>query len=165
MDKSITPNFNYGITMNLGYRNFDLSILFQGASGALLSFGTESGDIGNYLKYSYDNRWSIDNPSSVNPRLASRSDTYYTGGNFANNTYFLYSKDYLRIKNIELGYNFPQGLIKQIGLNHLRLYVNGLNLITWDKYSGKLFDPETTSGSGQYYPQARVINTGLRLTF
>jgi TonB-linked SusC/RagA family outer membrane protein len=165
LNKSITPNFNFGVTMNFQYKNFDLAILFQGATGALLAFGTESGDIGNYLKYSYDHRWTIDHPSSVDPRLAIRGDTYYTGGNFGSNTYFLYNKNYIRLKNVELGYNFSSGLIQKIGLSNLRLYVNGLNLVTWNKYKNKLFDPETTNGGGQYYPQARVINTGLRLTF
>ena len=165
MDKSITPNFNYGVTMNFSYRNFDLSILFQGAAGALLRFGTESGDIGNYLKYSHDNRWTIDNPSSTDPRLAIRNDTYYTGGEYSLNTYNLFNKNYLRLKNVELGYNVPVGLVKKIGLSNLRLYVNGLNLITWNKYKNQIFDPETNNGSGQYYPQSRIINTGLRLTF
>ncbi|MEJ1237566.1 TonB-dependent receptor [Chryseolinea sp. T2] len=163
LDKSDTPNFNYGITMNFTFMNFDLAILFQGAAGALLPFGTESGDIGNYLKYSHDHRWTIDNPSSVNPRLAIRNDTYYTGGEYSINTYYLYSKNYLRLKNIELGYNVPRAAVGKIGLSALRIYVNGLNLVTWDKY--KIFDPETTSGSGQYYPQSRIINTGVRLTF
>jgi TonB-linked SusC/RagA family outer membrane protein len=163
LDKSVTPNFNYGATINLQYRNFDLSILIQGATGALLQFGTESGDIGNYLKYSYDHRWSIDNPSSTDPRLAIRNDTYYTGGEYSANTYYLYNKNYVRLKNVELGYNFPKTLVSRVGLQNLRLYVNGLNLLTFDKY--KIFDPETQTGSGQYYPQSRVLNTGLRLTF
>jgi TonB-linked SusC/RagA family outer membrane protein len=163
MDKSSTPNFNFGMTMNFQYRNFDLAILLQGATGALLPFGTESGDIGNYLKYSHDNRWTIDNPSTEHPRLAIRNDTWYTGGEYSTNTYYLFDKNYVRVKNVELGYNFPASLTSKVGINGLRLYVNGLNLITWNKY--KIFDPETTSGSGQYYPQARVINTGLRLTF
>lgn len=163
LDKTNTPNFNFGVNLNFEYKNFDLSILFQGASGALLRFGTESGDIGNYLKYSHDNRWSIDNPSSEHPRLATRNDTYYTGGDFSNNTYNLFNKNYVRLKNIELGYNFPVMISKKVGISNLRIYVNGLNLITWDKY--KIFDPESDTGSIQYYPQARVINTGVRLTF
>ncbi|HEY5916433.1 MAG TPA: TonB-dependent receptor [Chryseolinea sp.] len=163
LDKSDVPNFNFGVTMNFQYKNFDLSILVQGAAGALLPFGTESGDIGNYLQYSHDNRWTIDNPSSTDPRLAIRGDTYYTGGNFGDNTYFLYNKNYVRLKNVELGYNIPVQIARKVLLSNLRIYVNGLNLITWDKY--KLFDPETDNGAGSYYPQARVINTGLRLTF
>jgi TonB-dependent starch-binding outer membrane protein SusC len=166
-DKTITPTFNFGITMNVQYKNFDLSILFQGATGALLQFGTESGDIGNYLKYSYDNRWTIDRPSSTDPRLASRNDTYYTNSStsssYGNNTYYLLNKNYIRLKNLELGYNIPVHIASKAGLSHLRIYVNGLNLITWDKY--KIFDPEATTGGGQYYPQSRVISTGVRLTF
>ncbi|HLT74397.1 MAG TPA: hypothetical protein VKZ68_04910, partial [Ohtaekwangia sp.] len=119
--------------------------------------------IGNYMKYSHDNRWSIDNPSSEHPRLAIRNDTWYSGGEYSNNTYNLFSKDYLRLKNIELGYNVPMAVTQRIGVSNLRIYVNGLNLVTWDKY--KIFDPETTNGGLQYYPQPRVINTGVRLTF
>ncbi len=163
LDKTDTPNFNYGITLNLAYKNFDLSVLFQGAMGALLRFSTESGDIGNYTKYSHDNRWSIDNPSDEHPRLAIRNDTYYSGGEFSNNTYNLFSKNYLRLKNVELGYNLPVEISKKISISNLRIYVSGLNLITWDKY--KIFDPETDNSSLQYYPQSRVINTGVRLTF
>ncbi len=163
LNKSNVPNFNYGITLNVEWRNFDLSVLFQGAHGALLRFNTESGDIGNYLKYQYDNRWSIDNPTTEHPRLAIRNDTYYTGGEYSLNTYNLFTKNYLRLKNVELGYNIPVSLSERLAISNLRIYVNGLNLITWDKY--KIFDPEADSGSLQYYPQSRVINTGVRLTF
>ncbi len=163
IDDNGTPTFNFGANIDLNYKNFDLTVLFQGATGASIRIQTESGDIGNYLKYSHDNRWSIDNPSSVHPRLASRGDTYYTGGNFGDNTYFLFSKDYIRLKNIQLGYNFPSAMIKGLGLSRLRLYISALNLFTIDKY--KIFDPEVTRGDGWNYPQARVINTGFSITF
>lgn len=162
-DKNTTPTFNYGATFDLDYKNFDLSILLQGAAGAAIRVQTESGDIGNYLKYDYENRWSIDNPSATSPRLASRGDTYYTGGNYGNNTYYLFSKDYIRLKNIELGYSLPGELLEKAGIGNVRVYVNGLNVFTFAKQ--KVFDPEFESGSGQYYPQSRVINTGLTLTF
>lgn len=163
MDKNITPTFNFGATLDMRYKGFDLSILFQGATGAAIRIQTESGDIGNFLKYSYDNRWSIDNPSGEHPRLASRGDTYYTGGNFGNNTYFLFSKNYIRLKNIELGYNLLPNLLSRIKITNLRIFVNGLNVFTITK--NKIFDPEATVQSGVYYPQSRVINGGLSLTF
>jgi TonB-linked SusC/RagA family outer membrane protein len=158
-----TPTFNFGANLTASYRGFDLSMLFQGATGASLRVQTESGDIGNYLKYSYDNRWSIDNPSSEHPRLASRGDTYYTGGNYGNNTYWLFSKDYFRLKNAEIGYTLPATLVQRFKLQGVRAYVNGLNLLT---FSGlDFFDPESTVGSGVYYPQTRVVNLGFNLTF
>jgi hypothetical protein len=162
-DKNTTPTFNFGATIDLDYKNFDLSILFQGATGAAIRVQTESGDIGNYLRYDYENRWSIDNPSATSPRLASRGDTYYTGGNYGNNTYYLFSKDYIRLKNIELGYTLPSNVLEKAGIGNVRIYVNGLNVFTFAKQ--KVFDPEFETSSGQYYPQSRVINTALTLTF
>jgi hypothetical protein len=57
----------------------------------------------------------------------------------------------------------PGDLGKRYGINAFRVYVNALNLVTWDKM--KIWDPESTSGSGQYYPQARILNAGVRVTF
>jgi hypothetical protein len=147
----------------LQYRGFDLSVLFQGATGGLLFIGTESGDIGNYLEYTYNNRWSIDNPSSEHPRIDNRDNTYYSGSGAGNNTYWLRSSNYLRLKNFEVGYNVTANALAKAGISNLRVYVNGINLITWDKM--KIYDPESTSGSGQYYPQARVLNVGASVTF
>ena len=163
LDGNNTPTLNFGATVDLRYKGFDLSILFQGATGASIRIQTESGDIGNFLKYSYDHRWTIDRPSSVDPRLASRGDTYYTGGNFGNNTYYLFSKNYIRLKNIELGYNFSSSLLTRAKISNLRVFLSGLNLFTIDKI--KVYDPEATAESGVYYPQARVLNGGVSLTF
>jgi TonB-dependent starch-binding outer membrane protein SusC len=157
------PTFNFGANINIEYGGFDLGILFQGATGAKLRIQTESGDIGNFLKYSHDNRWSIDKPSSTDPRLASRGDTYYTGGNFGNNTYFLFSKNYLRLKNVELGYTLPKTILSKYKIGGLRVYVNGLNLLTFA--ANDIFDPESTNSAGTNYPQSRVINTGISVTF
>ena len=167
-EKTNRPRFTGGVNINLGYKAFDLSILFQGATGGLQYVGqTESGDIGNYLKYAYDHRWTIDNPSSTDPRLANRNNTYYTTLSNPDspgaNTYYLKSNNYLRLKNIELGYNLPSEIGSKIGVGNLRVYVNALNLFTIDKI--KIWDPEATSTNGQYYPQSRVLNAGVRVTF
>lgn len=163
LDENNTPTLNFGATLDIRYKGFDLNILFQGATGASIRVQTESGDIGNYLKHFYDNRWRIDNPSGEHPRLASRGDTYFTGGNFGFNTYYLFSKDYIRLKNIELGYTITSKFLEKMKVSYLRLFVNGLNVFTIDK--AKVFDPEATAESGVYYPQARVLNAGLSLTF
>jgi TonB-linked SusC/RagA family outer membrane protein len=163
LNKTQDPTFTGGVNIRVGYKDFDLSVLFQGATGGLLYIGTESGDIGNYLQYSYDHQWTIDHPSSTDPRLANRGNTYFTGGGAWNNTYFLRNSDYLRLKNVELGYNISPSLLKKAGISVFRVYASGLNLITWDKM--KIWDPESTSGNGQYYPQSRIINVGARVTF
>jgi TonB-linked SusC/RagA family outer membrane protein len=164
-EKVARPYFTGGASINLGYKAFDLSVLFQGTLGGLQIVGlTESGDIGNYLKYDFDHRWTIDNPTDKYPRLTNRNNRYYTNtGQAGINDYFLKSNNYLRIKNIELGYNLPSEIGSKIGLSKFRLYVNGLNLVTFDKI--KVWDPESTNSSGQYYPQARIINAGVRVAF
>jgi TonB-linked SusC/RagA family outer membrane protein len=164
-EKVQRPWFTGGASINLGYKAFDLSILMQGAMGGLQLVGlTESGDIGNYLKYDFDHRWTIDNPTNEYPRLTNRNNRYYTNtGQAGFNNYFLKSNNYLRVKNIELGYNLPSEIGSKIGLGSFRVYVNGLNLFTFDKI--KVWDPEATTTSGQYYPQSRVINAGIRVAF
>ncbi len=155
------PLFQGGMNMSASYKNFDLTILFQGSAGAqqYISLG-ESGNIGNYLQEIYTDRWTVDNPSSVHPRIANRSDQYYSGGN----TYWLRSADYIRLKNFELGYTIPETLGKKVGISSLRVYVNALNLLTIVNKLGS-FDPEADNSTGQYYPQSRIVNTGISLRF
>jgi TonB-dependent starch-binding outer membrane protein SusC len=154
------PMFQGGMNIGAEFKGFDLTILIQGAAGAkqYVSAG-EMGNIGNYLLDMYENRWTVDNPSSVHPRIANRSDQYYSG----NNTYWLRSSDYVRLKNFELGYSIPENLLKKIGASSTRVYLSGVNLFTLDKL--KVFDPETASSTGQYYPQSRVLNLGLNIKF
>jgi hypothetical protein len=116
----------------------------------------------------FDHRWTIDNPTSDYPRLTNRGNRYYTstdvnGAVAGINSYFLKSNNYLRLKNIELGYNLPSEIGSKLGLSKFRLYVNALNLFTFDKI--KVWDPESTNQSGNYYPQSRIINAGLRVAF
>ncbi|AWW30060.1 SusC/RagA family TonB-linked outer membrane protein [Echinicola strongylocentroti] len=161
MDQNNIPLFQGGMNITASYKNFDLSILLQGAFGArqYISAG-ESGNIGNYLLDIYENRWTVDNPSSEHPRIANRSDQYYSNGN----TYWFRQADYIRLKNFEIGYTLPLEIGEKVGLKNLRVFANGLNLFNiMNKL--EVMDPESSNSTGQYYPQARVINTGLSVTF
>ncbi|MFD1145206.1 SusC/RagA family TonB-linked outer membrane protein [Larkinella insperata] len=155
------PLFQGGMNISATYKSFDLTILFQGSAGAqqYISLG-ESGNIGNFLKEIYTDRWTVENPSSVHPRIANRSDQYYSN----NNTYWLRSADYIRLKNLEVGYTIPDNIGKKVGVSSLRLYANALNLATLFNKLGS-FDPEADNATGQYYPQARVINVGASIRF
>ena len=164
LDRNLIPDFNFGINLTMQYRNFDLTALFQGATGAMFYIlQDETGEFGNYLQYTHDNRWSIDNPSSVHPRPFSRRDTYYSNPNYGRNTYYLFSKDYIRLKNLELGYSLPEYLVSRVKLGGLRAYVNALNLLTFADQD--IFDPEAENNNGYVYPQSRIINFGLSVTF
>ncbi|MGS2761011.1 SusC/RagA family TonB-linked outer membrane protein [Sinomicrobium sp. M5D2P9] len=159
-DRNNQPTFQGGLNLGAQYKDFDLSILFQGAAGGELRVGTdESGAIGNYLHDFYENRWTVDNPSSVHPRITDRSDQYYS----FDNTYWLRSTNYIRLKNVELGYNLPAEVGDKIGVSNLRIYLSGLNLATWSKI--KVLDPESVNSIGHYYPQSRIVNMGVSVTF
>jgi TonB-linked SusC/RagA family outer membrane protein len=159
-DMNNIPTFQGGINLGFNYKSFDLSILFQGAAGAEQRVGTdESGAIGNYLIDFYENRWTVDNPSSEYPRITDRSDQYFSN----NNTYWLRSTDYIRLKNVELGYNFPTVWTEKASISSARIFLSGQNLLTWSK--NKVLDPESDNALGQYYPQARIINAGIMVSF
>ena len=137
-DRNNQPRFQGGLNASVRYKNFDLSILFQGSAGGQIFLQTESGTIGNFLQYSYDHRWTVDNPSTVDPRIVDRSNQYFSNGT----TYWLKSTDYVRLKNLELGYTLPGTIGSKIGLNNLRVYVNGLNLVTYAPAMKGIYDPE-----------------------
>ncbi len=80
------------------------------------------------------------------------------------NTHFLHRTDYVRLKNVQLGYNIPANLSRKIGMQNVRVYVSGLNLFTISP-DYKDFDPETNSASGQGYPTQKVVNGGLTFSF
>ncbi|WP_240410102.1 SusC/RagA family TonB-linked outer membrane protein [Flavisolibacter nicotianae] len=159
--RSDIPRFTGGITGNLQYLGFELSLLIQGAAGAVRYISTESGEIGNFLQSFAENRWTKDNPNASGPRTFNRGNEYWVG---QGNTNWLQSTDYIRLKNIELGYNLPASLLSKAGMQGLRVYVNAYNLLT---YSPKFkdFDPELGTGSGQGYPLQKTINLGASVTF
>jgi TonB-linked SusC/RagA family outer membrane protein len=157
-EKTDMPRFIGGVTINLQYLGFDLAVLIQSALGAQQYIRAESGDIGNYYKDFADKRWTPENPNASYPRAYNRDDEYWGS---MQNTFWLRSTDYIRLKNIELGYSLPVKALKVLGIENLRVFVNGQNLFTADK--AKLIDPETTSA--QSYPLQRIVTAGLNLTF
>ena len=164
LDRTRDPFITGGLSGNLAYKGFDFSFLLQGAAGGLTWFGTgSSGDIGNYLKYVYDHHWTVDNPSATDPRIASRNNTWYTGGGAGNNDYWLRKSNYIRLKNIELGYSVPIPARLKDAISNIRLFVNGFNLFTIDKM--KIWDPESAANEGVQYPQSRIINIGGTINF
>ncbi|WP_298472948.1 TonB-dependent receptor [uncultured Maribacter sp.] len=153
------PTFMGGVNIKLGYKNFDATIFMQGAAGSSVQlFFNEAGEIGNYTADTYRNRWSVNNPSSVHPRITNRADQYYSSGN----TYWLEDTDYLRLKTLELGYTFPEEIVGKVGLSKIRFYVSASNLFT---ISDTTFDPEGLQAAGRDYPNQKIINTGFKVSF
>jgi len=164
--RSDLPTFTGGLAIDLGYRNFYLSLVMQGAAGAVRSIYMESeGEGFNYLQQNVDGRWTPDNTDALKPRAYNRVSDYWRAGVAWNNTYYRKSNDYLRLRTIEFGYSFPAAAINKIGLNGLRVYFSGQNLVTLTGL--KDFDPESNyvQVSGTAYPINKVSNFGLSVTF
>ncbi|MGK9120892.1 SusC/RagA family TonB-linked outer membrane protein [Olivibacter jilunii] len=158
------PEWNFGLNINLQYKNFDLSALFQGATGGSQYVRTESGLIGNFPLAFVENRWTPDNPNTNVPRVYDTREYWITQGN----SHWLWDTDYVRLKTLQVGYSLPAHVIEKIKLKGLRFYLSGQNLFTWDKM--KIFDPEIhdredNGNQAHYYPQIKIYNIGANLTF
>jgi TonB-linked SusC/RagA family outer membrane protein len=156
------PQITYGLTLNAGYQNFDFSAVFAGQAQVSQYVLPESGTIGNFYSSWADNRWSPTNTNGTYPRVDTRTSSSVNGGLY-NSTFWLQDASFIRLKNVELGYSFSPDWISRAKMQSLRLYVNAFNLFTITKM--KDVDPEGNSGSGQFYPQQRIVNIGVNLRF
>jgi len=154
------PQIVYGFTFTAGYKNFDLMILFSGQAEVSQYILPESGTIGNYYSTWADNAWSPTNPNGTYPKVSDRASDAVSGGSFPS-TFWLQNAAFLRLKNTQLGYTFPASLTSKLHVAGLRAFVGGFNLFTLTKM--KDYDPEGNSGSGEFYPQEKIINVGVNV--
>lgn len=159
-NKTNEPRWVLGLTLGARWNNFDVMMLFQsGLGGETYIWRERAGEAGNFYKFMYENRWTEENPMVEHPRTYNRDTEYWVSNR---NTYYLFNTDYLRLKNMEIGYTFNFPGVKNAGIQNLRLYVNASNLFTIDGV--KVQDPEA-SDTGREYPQRRVMNFGASITF
>lgn len=152
------PHWMYGFSGELKYRDFDLSVLFQGAFGyytnASLGFETD---------VKYRERWTqeTNNPNALIPRLGGAASNGWTSD------YYYKSTSYLRLKNASLGYNVPRKILDKVGVKQVRIYVAGTNLFTISNIRKYGIDPEVPNIGNKlmYYPQQRTCSFGLNLSF
>ncbi|GGB06338.1 SusC/RagA family TonB-linked outer membrane protein [Mucilaginibacter rubeus] len=156
------PQITYGFSLNAAYKNFDLSVLFAGQAQVSQYVLPEAGSVGNFYSSWADNRFSPSNTNGTYPRVTDRASNAISGGLY-NNTFWLNDASFLRLKNVQLGYNFNAPFLSKLKIGGLRVYASAFNLFTITKV--KDYDPEGTSGSGQFYPQQRIINLGANVKF
>lgn len=157
------PEIVYGFGFSAGYKNFDLSMFFQGLARESFRIGIgETAPFINQrqlLRAYADDHWSEDNRNlyALWPRLSATTNQ----NNTQRSTWFQRDGSFLRLKQVELGYSLPPDLSSRVWLNNLRFYVSGTNLLTWSKF--KLWDVEMAS-NGLGYPIQRVFNVGLHVS-
>ncbi len=166
--KNAVPTLTGGLTLTAGYKGFDLYVLFQGQAGAVryIQFqGSRGGS--NYMKIFYDNRWTEDNTDASFPRTFNRNDEYWVSSE-NHNTFWLWNTDFIRLKNLEIGYTLPVKITGKAGLKSVRVHAGGLNLITFSP-GLKDFDPElepkNEGFAGQGYPMQKILTAGINVGF
>lgn len=159
---SNVPQIVYGLTTGFEYKSFDFSMMLQGQARVRQFVMPESGEIGNFFSSWADNRWSPDNINGTYPRVDTRTSSSINGGLYRSN-FWLNNTAFLRIKNVEFGYTLPSSLLSRLHIQKTRLYTNVSNLLTFTKV--KDYDPEGTSESAQFYPQLRMFNFGVNISF
>ena len=154
-----TPRLQFGLNFDLDYKGFDFNVLFQGASKVQrrLSNGFNSGAAGNSFAYAALNSYTIDDTDALLPRVGTT-----TLGN-SNSDFWYRDASYIRLKSMELGYSFPNKLVTKYGIDNLRLFTSGYNLLTLSKLDKYDYgDPEQDNGG---YPPLKTISFGLNLSF
>jgi TonB-linked SusC/RagA family outer membrane protein len=155
------PNAIFGFSFGASYKGFDFSAQFQGAHDFNVYLSEEAAfpffNGGKVLEDHLD-RWTPDNPDARFPRVLTE-DT----NNRVVSSFWLQNANYVRFKNVEIGYSFPEGILSALNLTKLRLYLSGLNLYTWTDIVN--FDPEAPSGRGAFYPQTQSYTLGLSVGF
>ena len=161
------PEYTAGLNLGFSWKNFDFSMQWTGAWNVdrmLSEFRQPLGDTQNkgLLLYQYENTWrsSEDSYTAKFPRITAtnRKNNFEKGSDL-----YLINASYLRLKNIEIGYNFDFPFMRKLKLNSCRMYVNGYNLLTFTAFDWG--DPESRQSDRPNYPLTRVFNIGLKLGF
>ncbi len=156
------PKWTFGLNLDAEWKGFDLSLFFQGVSGADVFDATYRQDVasGNYPTWILQ-RWTGEGTSNSVPTLGDSK-------NWVCSDMYIQDGSYLRLKNITLGYTLPRNITRKVNISRLRIFARAENLITWTKYWG--FDPEIGSGSTSLgvdygvYPQARTYTIGFNVS-
>ncbi len=158
------PDLVTGLSFNVSYKAFDVSIDFQGQFGNEIYNGKAAvrPNLSNYETNVLD-RWTPENPSSSEPRITAG------GNNFLQSEYFIQDGSFIRLRNVMIGYNFPQQVIEFLKINSARFYLSGTNVFTVTDYTG--YSPEIGGEPLEagldlgVYPIATVYTAGLNVRF
>lgn len=163
---SVIPRFTFASNIGASYKGIDFSMLIQGVGKAngyvngpgVLPFNV-GGAIGGTIREENKDRWSPENLGAKYPRLA-----FGESNNEQASDFWMRDASYLRIKNIQIGYTLPANIVKRLNINHLRVFANGSNVASFDRFLNG-YDVEAPIGSGSVYPQVKLYSFGLEAKF
>lgn len=153
------PKMSYSFNLGFSWKGIDVSTFWQGVAG-IYRYNWSQATISNggNMTTEWLDRWSEGNPNGSMPRLGNTENEVYS-------SFWLKKSDYLRLKNMEIGYTFPAHWLKGIGVQNVRFYVAGTNLLTFTPL--KNYDPEKSSGDmrNDVHPNTRTYSFGVNVKF
>ena len=163
------PEINYGFGLSLGWKGIDASVFFSGMAhvtriiGGYNLYGGAATNVliqGQIFADVARKSWSVTHdPDAEYPRFSVETPA----NNQIASTFWQKDMSFLRLKNAELGYTLPKKWVRKAGLGTVRIYLQGVNLLTFSSF--KLWDPELESSYGNVYPLTRNVSLGLNLNF
>ena len=159
------PRVSYGLNVSLNYKWFDFTVFLQGV-GKYSSYYSGQGVYeniyqGTFFKY-HKTAWTAERYAAGQKITYPRLSTGEICSKIQND-FFVMDRAFIRLKAIELGYTLPSNALRAIGINKLRVYFRGDNLVTWDRLRTSTTDPEQTDQIG--YPIVKTFNFGFNVTF
>ncbi|BDD08619.1 SusC/RagA family TonB-linked outer membrane protein [Fulvitalea axinellae] len=173
-----SPEIVYGFGVSLGYKSVDFSCFFQGLANE--TFWIDTYKTAPFIHYNDQNIGWDDNVITNNALLKVYADSHWSeedrnlyatwprlsdepiNNNMQRSTWFMRDGSFMRLKSLEVGYSFPEKLMERWRMKKLRVYLSGVNLMTFSNF--KLWDPEM-GGNGLGYPVQKVLNAGIQLNF
>jgi len=161
------PKYTYGLNFGSRYKGFDISVFLQGVAGVSGFLNNYAGwaffNLGNIQKWQMDGRFNPDSPERypAYPRLEVITNSGTP--NTVISDFWVTNASYLRVKNLQLGYTLPATVLERIGLQNLRLYLSGENVLSFTSYA-EGWDPEINTG-GAYYPILATYTLGVNARF
>lgn len=161
------PKGTYGVSLNVGWKNFDLSVLAQGVTGVNRYFsrdvvGSFIGDT-SHPSTNWLDAWSPENTDTDWPRIFAEENSV-SAPSKVYSSFWCMDADYVRIKNINFGYTLPKSWLSKLGIANAKIYYTGENLFTFDSLPFNA-DPESPSGNLDAYPISKSHSFGINVTF
>ncbi|MDR2275969.1 MAG: TonB-dependent receptor [Sphingobacterium sp.] len=164
------PEIVYGFGLNAEWKGLFVGVFFQGTAHASTNMLAEAGNLipfssgvdNGSSRIEVADRWTAENPYNQNVFMPRLHATGFSQNSWAS-TWWYRDASFLRLKNIEVGYDFDKKIIKRLKMNNLRVYLQGTNIAVWDKI--KFWDPELgNANSGAKYPLSSTYSVGLEVT-
>lgn len=161
---STNPRYVFGLNLTADWNGIDLSALFQGVGKRDYYLSSEvmapfRDTWGNFSYTLHNDYWTPDNTDAALPRPYAG-----TSHNYQISNHWLQNAAYIRLKNLQIGYTFPSQIMRRVGIDRLRVYFSGDNLLEYSKLQSD-FDPELSNINGYMYPMLRSYSFGINLTF